>query len=385
MKSIKQLLGKKENDPSKRTYAVIVKNRIDCNYNCMYCYTEDSSENNSMTLETAEIMIDKTVQYVGDKTLFFVWHGGEPLLSGLDFFYGIHDIIKKYNHLKIVNAIQTNGSFINNDFIRFCKETGFKVSTSLDGPKDMNDYTRMDKNGSGTFDRTMAFIKTMRQEGIDVSCVSVLHKKNISNIEEMYRFFKKERINFRVNPVVKAGNAVNNYNLLAISPKEYGTAMCKLFDLWFDDDDGKSLFLDPLVTIVGNILEDQVLGCNFQGRCLKSIISITPNGNIYPCGRFIGIPEFNLGNILECETLSEAFDSDIYRTLSERDADSIPGCKGCDFAAICNGGCMITAHMANSNIFDSDYYCMGRKKLFGHILKRLENENMLKSDLTKVA
>jgi uncharacterized protein len=338
-----------------------------------------------MNLETAEIMMDKTVQYVGDKTLYFVWHGGEPLLSGLDFFYGIHDITKKYDHLKIVHGIQTNGAFIDKDFIRFCKETGFKVSTSLDGPMDMNDSTRKDKDGSGTFDRTMAFIKTMRQEGIDVSCVSVLHKNNISNIDQMYRFFKKEKINFRINPVVKAGNAVNNYNLLAISPKEYGTAMCKLFDLWFDDDNGESLFLDPLVTIVGNIIEDQVWGCNYQGRCLQSIISITPDGNIYPCGRFIGIPEFYLGNILECESLKQAFDSDLYRTLSERCVDNIPGCKRCDFAVICNAGCMITAHMANSNIFDSDYYCAGRKKLFGHILKRLVDEKMLEPDLTKVA
>jgi uncharacterized protein len=375
MNSYKEMIGKKEKDPSNRTFAVIVKNRIDCNYNCTYCYTEGTNEHKSMSIDIAKIMIEKISEYVGNKTLYFVWHGGEPLLSGLDFFYGVYEITKKHKNSSIINGIQTNAAFIDKDFIKFCKDTGFKISTSLDGPKDINDITRKDLNKNGTFDRTMEAIKTLKNEGIDISCVSVLHKNNVTSIDEMYNFFKKEKINFRINPVVKAGNAVNNYNSLAISPKEYGRAMCRLFDLWFYDDD-KEILVDPLLTIVGNILEDQVWGCNFQGRCLQGIISITPDGNIYPCGRFIGNTEFELGNILECDSLSDVFDSTLFRDLSRRDASTIPGCKNCDYAEICNGGCMITAHMAKSNIYDSDYYCAGRKMLFGHILKTLKKENI---------
>lgn len=376
MRSMKELIGVKDNDPANRTFAVIVKNCVDCNHDCSYCYTEETNEEKSMSLKTAEVMIEKISNHVGEKSLFFVWHGGEPLLSGLDFFYGVHEITKKINNESIVNGIQTNASLIDDNFIAFCKDTGFRVSTSLDGPKEINDLNRRDKNGKGTFDMTMEAIKTLKNEGVNISCVSVLHKQNHDKMDELYSFFKNEKINFRINPVVKAGNAVNNYNALAITSKEYGKAMCRLFDLWFDDED-KDILVDPMITIIGNILDKQVWGCNYQGKCLQGIISITPEGNIYPCGRFIGNTEFKLGNILECKSLEDVFESDLYKRLSSRDATNIPGCKNCDFAAICNGGCMITAHMAKSNIFDSDYYCSGRKKLFGHIIKRLEAEKII--------
>lgn len=377
MSAIEEFIGKKDKAPLNRSFAVIVKNCVDCDYNCSYCYTEEVHEGRTMDLKTAEIMIEKIVSHVGDRTLYFVWHGGEPLLSGLDFFYGVAEITSRIKNVEVINAIQTNASLVNQEFIDFCKKTGFKVSTSLDGPAAINDLTRKDKNGNGTFQRTMDAINMLKKSGIDISCVSVLHQGNIHKIEDIYYFFRDHKINFRANPIVKAGNALSNYNLLAISPKEYGEAMCKLFDLWFEDDD-PDIKVEPLMTIMGNILDDQVWGCNYQGKCLQSIISVTPEGNIYPCGRFIGDNEFELGNIVECSSLEEVFNSDIFKRLSSRDATTVPGCKICEFKEICNGGCMITAHMAKGNIFDSDYYCFGRKMLFKHMVERLQSESYLK-------
>lgn len=377
MSMIKELIGKKENDPSQRSFAVIVKNSVICDYNCTYCYTEEVNEIETMDLKTAEIMIEKIISHVGDRKLFFVWHGGEPLLSGLDFFYGVNEIMNRYKNIDFTNAIQTNASLVNQDLIEFLKKTKFKISTSLDGPEELHNLTRKDSKGNGTFQQTMKSINMLREANIDISCICVLNKHNVDKIEELYNFFKSNNLNFRLNPVVKAGNATVNYNSLAISPKEYGEAMCQLFDLWVNDEN--PVKIKNLITIVGNMLYNDVRGCDFQGRCLQSIISITPEGNIYPCGRFIGDTNFKVGNIIECNSLEEVFDSELFRKISTRDATTVPGCKNCDFAEICNGGCMITAHMGNSNIFDSDYYCAGKKMLFKHILEKLKDDSSVAS------
>lgn len=372
MTDIKAFIGKKKNDPAKRSYSVIVKNCIDCNFNCTYCYTEEVQEIKAMDIKTAEVMINKVVSYAGDRSIHFVWHGGEPLMSGLDFFYGVADITQNIKNVEIENNIQTNASLVDDRFIEFCKAKNFSVSTSLDGPEDIHNANRKDKSGKGTFERTMNGVRKLQQAGISVGSVSVLHKQNVKEIDAFYNFFKENKINVRVNPVVKAGNATTNYNSLAITPKEYGEAMCKLFDLWIEDEN--QIKMEPFMTIIGNILDDEVWGCYYQGQCLQSIISITPEGNIYPCGRFIGDDGFKLGNILECNDLADVFQSDLYKRLSSRDATVVANCKNCDFSEICNGGCMITAHMAKGDIYDSDYYCGGRKMLFEHIVKRLKEE-----------
>ena len=50
-----------------------------------------------------------------------VWHGGEPLLSGLDTFKYIVDIQNRLNvnNLMIMNTVQTNGLLLNEDWIKF--------------------------------------------------------------------------------------------------------------------------------------------------------------------------------------------------------------------------------------------------------------------------
>jgi len=197
----------------------------------------------------------------------------------------------------------------------------------------------------------------------------VLHKGTIERIEDIYHFFVQHGIHFRINPVVKSGRAVSRYNELAITAAEYGEAMCRLFDLWFSDT-GK-IQVEPLHTILGNFIAPTVWGCDFHGKCLETIISINPDGTVYPCGRFAGLEEFKLGDI-ENNDLPEMFATDVYKRLQTRSLETVPGCSGCEFAEICNTGCMITAHMARGNILDRDYYCQGRKKIFRHIAARLE-------------
>jgi len=367
---IQNWIGEKIKDPQYRPFAVIAKSSDICNYSCSYCYVEPHSKIKVMSSNTAKIAISKISDYIGNsRKINFIWHGGEPLIAGSDFFYEIINYSKESAEDNIEHCIQTNGSLLTDEFLLFCKRHQISVSLSFDGPEQIHDINRIGRDGTGTHGKTMLALEKIKKYGLSPGCVCVLHQQNINKIDELYNFFKDYQINFRVNPVVRSGRASQNYNSLAISPEEYGDAMIKLFDLWFNDDN--PVQVEPLHTIVGNIVSPYIWGCDYHGNCLESIISINPDGSVYPCGRFAGLENFCLGNILT-EDLGDMFEKELYNSLTKRDTTTVKGCFKCEYKEICNTGCMITAHMANGQIYGQDYYCIGRKKLFKHIIKNLQ-------------
>jgi uncharacterized protein len=323
-----------------------------------------------MPMTTAKIAIRKIVEFVDRKRkINFIWHGGEPLLVGSDFFIQISEFSKEFGTEKIEHCIQTNGAFLKADFLKFCYDNNIAISLSFDGPETIHDTNRRDKSGKGTHYKTMEAIQKIKDIGLTAGCVCVLHKQNVCHIEELYGFFKTNKINFRINPVVRSGKAIINYNNLAVHSVEYGNAMKKLFDLWFFDN--CDIQVEPLNTIVGNFVSPYIWGCDYHGDCLKNIISINPDGSIYPCGRFAGLERFRLGNIID-DSIHSITNTSLFKELSNRNFNTVKECIKCVFKDICNGGCMITAHMARGNIYDPDYYCKGRKILFSHIANELQ-------------
>ena len=62
---------------------------------------------------------------------------------------------KKYNrnHLQVINAFQTNGYGITDDWCMFFKENKFLVGVSVDGLPEIHDSIRHNKIGDGTFEQ----------------------------------------------------------------------------------------------------------------------------------------------------------------------------------------------------------------------------------------
>ncbi len=214
---MREWIGKKNADPAYRPFAVIMKSADVCNYACSYCYVEHRSAVPIMSDATVRLAISKILEYVpADRKINFIYHGGEPLTPGLDFFKRIADFCETFEGRIIENCIQTNGSLLDEEFLEFCSQRAFSVSLSIDGPREMHDINRKDRNGRGTFDRTMAGIEMVKSMGLAPGCVCVLHRRNIAHIDEIYSFFRENGIHFRINPVVRAGRAKTVYNSLSI-------------------------------------------------------------------------------------------------------------------------------------------------------------------------
>ncbi len=93
-----------------------------CNIRCGYCFYHDTDQ------AIRKIMIDgileKLIEDISDldrKICTFIWHGGEPLLAGMDFFRYAVEIQKRQNFHSVFvdNHIQTNGLLLTDKWIDF--------------------------------------------------------------------------------------------------------------------------------------------------------------------------------------------------------------------------------------------------------------------------
>ncbi len=109
-----------------------------CNLDCRYCYYLDKSRlygghEPVMSEELLERAIRDYLSTCETPEVTFNWHGGEPLMAGLDFYRKAVALEKKYADGKIVhNTLQTNGTLITPEWADFFAEENFLIGLSID-------------------------------------------------------------------------------------------------------------------------------------------------------------------------------------------------------------------------------------------------------------
>lgn len=366
----------------------IVKPTKDCNLCCKYCY-EGSPSSEKMSLDTAEATISKVVGYnemvrkrnsLEEITTEFLWHGGEPLLMGMDFYKVVlqiqEKVLAKHKDHRVKNGIQSNVTLLTSETWAFFKENGFVLGSSLDGDRESHDSTRPYRNGKGSFDDVIQGLTLTRDDcssGHSIGTIVVLTKERLSRIPEIYHFFKRENINFDLGQLTILGRARGNREELAVSPEEWGTAMIELFNLWFYDREEPFIEIPELVNYAKGLIRNKATSCSFGGNCRQAYISVNPNGDVYPCGRFGSDDKFKLGNINQ-NNLEDIMDSDLQHYLASRNVDNIDDCKKCDYKNLCNGGCFYNAFVETGDPFQKDPFCEGYRMIYQHIEKALKSK-----------
>lgn len=353
--------------------AVIIKPTYNCNLACAYCSVDGHETSSRMSLETVDTLITRVTDFCGTgRAIFLVWHGGEPLLMSPSFYEHIGKRTTEYKDYKIINSVQTNATLLNDEFIDVFARYNFRVSISLDGPASIHDVARKSKNGKPTFERVMKSVAALKSRGLPVGAITTLNRLNIDYLPEIYEFFNREGIHLRINPVKRQGKAARVYAEVAISPVEYGQEMIKVFDMWYYDKNVR-IMVDPFRLIIGNILTDTTYCCEFRRCCHSEVVSVSPDGGVYPCGQFNGIEDYYLGNIHK-EGFDDIMESPRMQQLMLRVPENIKACRECKYKEICNSGCTVSAVSECGSIMEPDFYCSGRRMLFQHIIDTLERD-----------
>jgi len=325
-----------------------------------------------MTNEVVRELIRQTSQ-ITSKEIYFIWHGGEPLLAGKDFYQGVISAQSCYlTNRSYRNSIQTNGTLMTDNWAEFLLENKFKIGVSLDGPSEIHDYNRIFHSGLGSFSEVIKGLSILKDKNVETGVITVISKKSLGRGKEIFNFLVEngfKRIN--LSPFAERDN--NGFVEGSLTPKEYADFMIEVFNYWIEKDDPE-IKIQNLENFFQKLIGGKALFCHSTNRC-SSYLSLDSNGDVYLCGRFLGLSDFKLGNILE-NTLLEIMKLSVYLNIAKQVSSFAVECKECKWKKICFGGCSYYRYM-NGGTLDSPYYfCSSIKTILEHMaetIKRIDS------------
>ncbi len=341
-----------------------------CNLNCDYCFYlpkgQDFLQKGQMSDETLEIFIKKYIESSVDNRVYFTWQGGEPLLMGVEFYQKVVQLQHKYAFGKSVeNAIQTNATLLNDRWCEFLKKEKFLVGVSIDGPQDIHNKYRLDRQGHGSFDAVMQGIELLKKYKIEFNTLTCISKANYKEPLVVYKFLKDIGSTYmQFSEVIETTPENCDFDNIplqytkkefALDPSDYGYFMSDIFKYWVKHDIG-TIIIRQFESAISTMHGLGALSCVFEDNCPDSYV-IEANGDVYECDQAV-YSKYKLGNIKDLD-LTKINTNKINRIKKNLSND----CKTCTYLSLCSGGC--PKHRLNLvNGISKSYFCDGYKILF---------------------
>lgn len=353
-----------------------------CNLGCSYCYYLDKvslfDEHSPLQLDLLEKVIKEYIELNDGEQIVFDWHGGEPLLLGLDYFKKIVNLQNKYRRDKhIYNTIQTNATLLDDDFAIFFKENNFLVGVSVDGPQDVHDKYRKYRGGRPTFLKVMHGVELLYRYAVDFNTLTTISKAGEGRGLEVYQFLKNIGSRYmQFMPVLEYVNKTSenitfpdddNSSLAewSVNPMEYGKFMCDIFDYWVKNDVG-SYFVNFFDSTLANYCGMNPGTCVYSETCGANAV-MEHNGDVYPCDHFV-YPKYKIGNVNEM-SLEEIVSSEKNTSFGINKRNMLPQkCLKCKYYFACHGECpKHRFSKTEQNEIGLNSLCEGLYHFFSHV------------------
>ncbi len=299
-----------------------------CNLNCMHCGSKCLSTN--ATYLDFQIIL-RTLKEVSEKydprNIMICVTGGEPMLHP-DFI----KVIAASHEYGFPVGITTNGTLIDDDMATNLLKAGLDtVTISIDGLESSHDELRC---VSGAFIRAMKGVHALKKVGIEPQALTVVHKNNFHELEEIYQFLKKEDFySWRVVNMDPIGRANDHADMLLDGEqlkKLYSFIREKRFNP--ENDMEVTYGCSHFVTYD---YEREIRDYYFQCGAGTKVASIMANGNIVACLDIERRPELVQGNIYHenfCDVWENRFK--LFRTDRTNESNK---CSNCEHKGICMG------------------------------------------------
>jgi len=380
---------------SSHPYAILAKpSGPVCNLACRYCFYLEKKrlfgEHSAFVMppDVLEAFIQQYIATQDIPEIGFSWQGGEPTLLGPEFFSRVVELQKKYADGKeITNAIQTNGTLLDDGWGEFLARNNFLVGLSLDGPRELHDLYRVDRQGHPTFDRVMSGAAKLKKHGVKFNILTVVNDANSRRPLEVYRFLKSIGDGFiQFIPLVERhpGKEVRELGLelqtpplpgepeaevsvtpASVRPGQLAEFYFRIFDEWVRQDVGR-VFVQFFDVALANLMGLGAGLCQFAPTCGHAG-ALEHNGDLYACDHYV-YPRYRLGNILD-RPLGELMDSAGQRRFGLAKRDSLPmECLDCEVRFACNGDC--PKHRFKKTAAGEgtlSYLCSAYKLIFKHM------------------
>lgn len=375
-----------------------------CNLDCAYCFYLPKGEEqgmlhkNVMSDEVLEAFIPRYIKECPSDHVFFTWQGGEPLLAGRKFFEKAFALQSQYAEGKVIeNAIQTNATLIDDKWCELFLKHKILLGVSIDGPADIHDKYRKDKQGGGSHDKVMAGIECLKRHKVPFNTLTCVNESNCDKPLEVYNFSKEIGSTYmQFSEVVETtpertdmDKVLGEYQTkpFSVKPESYGKFMSAIFHEWVFKDSDK-IHIRQFESLISNAMGLGHVSCVFENCCPDNFV-LEANGDIYECDQAV-YPKYKLANVVdlakledlagipcsvngenpcscESQSLAKSFKELKAARLTANKKQLSSDCQNCIYLAYCHGGCV--KHRINEQGgVPKTYFCEGYKILFSNMM-----------------
>lgn len=306
---------------------LIVKVTHNCNMNCIYCYDREKrhKQMTPMTLEGAETILKTfTGKY---ENIFWVWHGGEPLLQDPDTFYKpfYEEVLPKYLNkgTKYSFGMQTNLTLLNEKHLEWILKYDVNVGTSFDGIHNL----KYRIGGQKWEEKALLFNREAKDANSLLGVGMTVTPDEAEYLIESHEYMKKYTKHPFYTPVFGWEESMENTKKVMKGFEDF------FYYLLTETDDELPRPYDIMMDF---LLGKEITFCENVG-CLGRWFAVDPNMDVYPCGRHWP-EEYKYGNLNE-NTLKEILKSKTLSYLRGVNSHLSDKCIDCSLFNLCKCGC----------------------------------------------
>lgn len=264
----------------------------ECNLNCRYCYAHGGNYGRQLqrldkyhAVEYLNKLILNRYHEVGE-VMFF---GGEPTIcpdtiEAVCEFFSRNVLIGNLNRTPLFTMV-TNATLMDDRMASIIQKYDIHITVSIDGPKDINDELRKDRAGNGTYEKIKSGIEKLKEFGVPPRMLEAtytqFHKDKGYTHKDIQEYLKRE---FNIEQILVADcePGGRDEELLLHNTNEKPSE-----ELPYQKTRAKAKMLRCLMA---DDYSDIICGAGL-GAC-----ALLPNGDLYPCHRFVGHSEYRMAH-----------------------------------------------------------------------------------------
>jgi uncharacterized protein len=338
----------------------------ECNLRCVYCWNdhgrysnskfqkedksrrEKSSKNGRMPPDVARKAVDRLIEIGGDdKNLVVDFYGGEPLMN-LETLMTTVDYCRKKQTRSNINfhfLLATNGTLLTPSVAKELLDKGVQIAVSIDGPREIHDHNRPFLTKHGSYDTITSNIRNMPRDIMKrivgrttvtpfFPDMVVLYNSLKDLGFERIEIFESEDACHKITPGRESGFFATDKEFKVLCKEYEKLALLYIEEILRGFLDYKKTFFNRFFKLMQRLYYHHEVA----GGCpaAKGQIAVMADGGIYPCTAFLGIKEFEFGNV------KHGIDMTKYNNFIESANRRFDYCRDCPLFSLCRttGSCL---------------------------------------------
>jgi radical SAM protein with 4Fe4S-binding SPASM domain len=321
-----------------------------CNRRCLHCYQEGPPRTELPFKDLLRILgqftelLDDLSERTGAPVRGHInVTGGEPFIRE-DFL----DLLEAFHATgdQIRFGILSNGSFIDGVMAGRLRALNVQsIQVSMEGTQETNDRIR----GEGAYEQTVSALEHLVRERIPTAISFTAHRGNFREFIDVARLGRKLGVtriwSDRLIPW-GTGQGLAQQGLSRDETREF-------FEIMYEaHNEGLRTFCTSQIFMYRALQFLVAGGTPYRCGAAHRIISLQPNGDLFPCRR-MPIPA---GNVMERRLVDLYHDSELFQALREPNRIS-EGCRDCSFERKCRGGLRCLSFAVTGDPFRADPGC----------------------------